>query len=348
MKTQTDLIIKKLIPVEIRNHVEVLESKQIPTWEYRNKYGELEICSNVAFKVNYKKEIMWVNLYNGIGDRDADIESSVTVTKDFQEMNEKLYYLNSINESEAARELNDILCSFYFEDEDCLHDNDVCFVENIAAELNELQFIIFKEIDRDSVKPEDIEELEAKLQEAKSLYRLKEGKRILQKILADSTAPSSLKEYISAKKIESLSLEDSWGSGDYMPDWGHLLNLESPETTYSFVMNSSECFIENYFNITDTFFIAEDYLFDSLLDDFSQDFIDKFKKEAVWDYLATKVYAPNWMKPFIEQIIVAGIYSVGCRDEHPTLDGWCNRMGIALDEDEDGSSVFSTFKRGLH
>jgi hypothetical protein len=40
-------------------------------------------------------------------------------------------------------------------------------------------------------------------------------------------------------------------------------------------------------------------------------------------------------------------FYIGSRDEHPTLDGWCKRMGIALDTDEDGSSVFSAYKQAI-
>ena len=37
-------------------------------------------------------------------------------------------------------------------------------------------------------------------------------------------------------------------------------------------------------------------------------------------------------------------FYVGSRESHPTLDGWCKRMGIGVQEDEDGSSVFSAWK----
>lgn len=34
-------------------------------------------------------------------------------------------------------------------------------------------------------------------------------------------------------------------------------------------------------------------------------------------------------------------FYIGSRDLHPTLDGWCKRMGIDVQKDEDGSSVYS-------
>jgi hypothetical protein len=40
-------------------------------------------------------------------------------------------------------------------------------------------------------------------------------------------------------------------------------------------------------------------------------------------------------------------FYIGSRDDHPTLDGWCKRMSIALDDDEDGSSVFSSYKEAI-
>lgn len=37
-------------------------------------------------------------------------------------------------------------------------------------------------------------------------------------------------------------------------------------------------------------------------------------------------------------------FYVGSREDHPTLDGWCIRMGIGVQDEEDGSSVFSAWK----
>lgn len=37
-------------------------------------------------------------------------------------------------------------------------------------------------------------------------------------------------------------------------------------------------------------------------------------------------------------------FYIGSREDHPTLEGWCKRMGIGVQEDEDGSSVFSAWK----
>lgn len=41
-------------------------------------------------------------------------------------------------------------------------------------------------------------------------------------------------------------------------------------------------------------------------------------------------------------------FYVGSREDHPTLDGWCKRMGIGVQEEEDGSSVFSAWKTTLY
>lgn len=35
---------------------------------------------------------------------------------------------------------------------------------------------------------------------------------------------------------------------------------------------------------------------------------------------------------------------IGDRDTHPTLEGWCKRMGIKTLEEEDGSSVYTDWK----
>lgn len=40
-------------------------------------------------------------------------------------------------------------------------------------------------------------------------------------------------------------------------------------------------------------------------------------------------------------------FYIGSREQHPTLEGWCKRMGIELDEDEDGSCVFSAYKEAV-
>lgn len=37
-------------------------------------------------------------------------------------------------------------------------------------------------------------------------------------------------------------------------------------------------------------------------------------------------------------------FYIGSREEHPTLDGWCKRMGIGVQKEEDGSSVWSAWK----
>ncbi len=37
-------------------------------------------------------------------------------------------------------------------------------------------------------------------------------------------------------------------------------------------------------------------------------------------------------------------FFVGDRSKHPTLDGWCKRLGIDIRADEDGSSVFSEWR----
>jgi hypothetical protein len=37
-------------------------------------------------------------------------------------------------------------------------------------------------------------------------------------------------------------------------------------------------------------------------------------------------------------------FYIGSREDHPTLDGWCIRMGIGVQDEEDGSSVFSAWK----
>lgn len=37
-------------------------------------------------------------------------------------------------------------------------------------------------------------------------------------------------------------------------------------------------------------------------------------------------------------------FYVGSREDHPTLDGWCIRMRIGVQDEEDGSSVFSAWK----
>lgn len=39
---------------------------------------------------------------------------------------------------------------------------------------------------------------------------------------------------------------------------------------------------------------------------------------------------------------------IGNREAHPTLDGWCNRMGVRLDEEEDGSSVYTDWEEVLY
>lgn len=41
-------------------------------------------------------------------------------------------------------------------------------------------------------------------------------------------------------------------------------------------------------------------------------------------------------------------FYVGSREDHPTLDGWCMRMGIGVQEEEDGSSVFSAWQTIIH
>ena len=37
-------------------------------------------------------------------------------------------------------------------------------------------------------------------------------------------------------------------------------------------------------------------------------------------------------------------FYIGSREDHPTLDGWCKRMGIGTQEEEDGSSVWSAWR----
>jgi len=47
-----------------------------------------------------------------------------------------------------------------------------------------------------------------------------------------------------------------------------------------------------------------------------------------------------------EENVIPYLHSfyIGSREEHPTLDGWCKRMGIDTQEEEDGSSVWSDWK----
>ncbi|MCI4437523.1 MAG: hypothetical protein JHC33_12010 [Ignisphaera sp.] len=176
MQIKNDYILKHLIPPEIQNDVKVLTSEQIPEWNYWNKYDTCEISSNIAFQVEYKGETLWVNLYYGIGYRSDEVQSVVLVTSKHQTMDEDLYYATTESESLVAKELQGLLYSFYFEDDDLqegLYYRYTNFIQDTAYELDRLQYIIFDEkIDRRNPAKDTIAMLEAKLEEAKRLLLL--------------------------------------------------------------------------------------------------------------------------------------------------------------------------------
>jgi hypothetical protein len=175
MQTKNDYILKHLIPSEIQNHIKIIKSKQIPQWNYWNKYGYCEICSNITFEVEFKKEILWISLYNGIGYRSDDMQSTVLVTKQYQMMDEDLYDAKTDTESQVANELQKILRDFYFEDNDLvesIYHEDTEFIQNYAYELEKLQYIIFDEkIDKLNPSEQTIIELELKLKKARELLK---------------------------------------------------------------------------------------------------------------------------------------------------------------------------------
>jgi hypothetical protein len=175
MQTKNDYILKHLIPLEIQDNIKVLESRQIPRWSYWNKYWVCEICSNIAFKVKFKEEILWVSLYNGIGYRSDEVQSRVIVTSQYQMMDEDLYDTTTDLENAVAKELSEILRDFYFEDNDLgesIYHEDTEFIQNYAYELEKLQYIIFDEkIDRLNPSEQTIIELELKLKKARELLK---------------------------------------------------------------------------------------------------------------------------------------------------------------------------------
>jgi len=70
-----------------------------------------------------------------------------------------------------------------------------------------------------------------------------------------------------------------------------------------------------------------------------------YDSEGLAQYLFTsKSDAFEYLFNSVE-VLCKHSYYIGSREDHPTLDGWCKRMGIGIqEEEEDGSSVWSAWK----
>lgn len=185
LNKKIEYIKKNLLPEVLADTLEITHVAE-HSEEYYNKDDDMAINSQIGFAATYKNQEVLINFFDGIGYRDSDKKTKVTVLKYIQEndigvLDDGYYYWMS-DASEVCEELHDLIHNFCFEETDeteSLYDKDCEFVYNSFIELQAIEFIVVDEkIHRDITKRQSqiaaIQRLAKASQEASSgvLYQV--------------------------------------------------------------------------------------------------------------------------------------------------------------------------------
>lgn len=296
--------------IDMDTRLTLTDAKAANYQYWGHKYAEgNENYQNVAVALQFNHSMVeksfWIVFFKGAQYRESDAQF-VQAYWTLPTINDAIYQDRGIEEmdhGDGVETILDIVAKFdrlWFSGDDVdesqyviIEDNCEALSEMAEVILEELNLVVNISVPLEFVQPHHIDEIKLALAKAKESYRMQKGKEIIKSILDDDNAPKELKSFITEKKIFVASIEHIVLSEDYMPEWGHMLNLHNEETIYSFRLASSESFTDEYDpeNIDSTFYIEDEL----------RDFLNLVEEtsSSFWDYLLTKVYMANLTEDFI-------------------------------------------------